>query len=193
MDQLHDAHHHTGPLTLIRVERREAGQRPLGALRRRPTPTSPRSNGTSTRTPSATGSSSRKSTTISGSLSATAGPACDEFGWVRTATLENRSAAPVADRPAGRPAERPALRRSPVPLPAGEQPRRRLQEDGGGSRDRARHLLAHRRHHRPGGGPGGAAGQHGLVLRSGGFRVHLSARGRRRLPARAASCRRRRF
>ena len=65
VDQLHDAHHHTGPVTLIRVERRAPGRvlwEPFGAAGdERPG----RSSATSTRTPPATASSSRRSTTTS--------------------------------------------------------------------------------------------------------------------------------
>ena len=53
------------------------------------------SSATSTRTPSATAWSSRRSTTTLGLAFRYRWSACDEFGWVRTATLENRGAAPV--------------------------------------------------------------------------------------------------
>ncbi len=156
-----------GRLTLIRVDAGTRARRRSGSPSATRAPSARRSSGTSTRTSSATAWSSRRSTTTSASPSATRWAGCDEFGWVRTATLENRGARAAARQRAGRAAQRPAVGRAAAPLSAGEQPRRRLQEERGGSRDRARHLRPDGRHHRPRRGARGPAGQHRLVLRPG--------------------------
>jgi hypothetical protein len=95
VDQLHDAHHHTGPLTLVRVDRNE--QAPVLWE-----PFSP----TGTENPSVERNLYKN--TIGNRLVFEEvhhelglafrydWSACDEFGWVRSATLENRNSEPVA-------------------------------------------------------------------------------------------------
>ena len=94
VDQLHDAHHHTGPVTLVRLER--GGQSPLlwepfgaagqgdAAVRR-----NLYKNATGNRL---TFEETREDLGLTFSYT---WAACDAFGWVRTATLANHSGAPV--------------------------------------------------------------------------------------------------
>ncbi len=94
VDQLHDAHHHTGPVTLVRVER--GGQsallwEPFGAAGA-DDPAVERNlykNATGNRL---TFEETRQDLGLTFSYTWTA---CDAFGWVRSATLANHSGAPL--------------------------------------------------------------------------------------------------
>ncbi|MBK7701838.1 MAG: hypothetical protein IPI34_02545 [bacterium] len=93
-DQLHDAHHHTGPVTLVRVEREQGDQilwEPFGAgsddqpaVERNLYKNTTGNRLTFEEVHHGLGLELRYSWA-----------ACDEFGWVRTVTLENRSATRV--------------------------------------------------------------------------------------------------
>ncbi len=94
VDQLHDAHHHTGPVTLIRVEQADGASilwEPFDEAAAEDTfiERNLYKNAVGTRL-------------VFEEINHELGLAyrygwcgCDEFGWVRTSTLENRSASPV--------------------------------------------------------------------------------------------------
>ncbi len=94
VDRLHDAHHHTGPLTLVRIERETDP----------PLLWQPFSE--TSAAPAAIERNLYKTTTCNslvreeiqhglGLAFSCRWSAADEFGWVRTSTLENRSPSPV--------------------------------------------------------------------------------------------------
>ena len=94
VDELHDAHHHTGPLTLVRIE----GEDGCSVLWEPFSPAESSNPGVERNLyKNAVGNRlvfeevhRRLGLTFSYGWAA-----CDEFGWVRTATLENLGAAPV--------------------------------------------------------------------------------------------------
>ncbi|MFO7608333.1 MAG: hypothetical protein R6X35_03920 [Candidatus Krumholzibacteriia bacterium] len=95
VDRLHDGHHHTGPLTLVRVAR-PGGEEVLWQ------PFAPRAGRRGAVERNLYKNSVGNRLVFEevehelGLVFRYAWAACDEFGWVRTATLENRGARPTA-------------------------------------------------------------------------------------------------
>lgn len=94
VDLLHDAHHHTGPVTLVRVDRAGGGSRlwePFGAAGD-DDPAVERNLYKNTTGQRLVFEEVRRDLGLAFHY---AWAACDEFGWVRTATLENRGRSPL--------------------------------------------------------------------------------------------------
>ena len=94
VDRLHDAHHHTGPVTLIRVERKDEA-----SILWEPFSTATAENSAIERNLYKNVTSNRLVfEEINRDLCLAfryCWSGCDEFGWVRSSSLENRGAAPA--------------------------------------------------------------------------------------------------
>ncbi len=162
VDRLHDAHHHTGPLTLLRV-RRGAGP----AVLWQPFAEPAGENGRLERNLYKNALGNRVVfEEIHHGLEARVPLPLVGLRRVRLGAHRGR-VQPGRDagrrRRARRAAQRAAARRAARPVPAVEFPRRRLQAHRSRPAVGTRDLLAHLAHHRPAGGGRAPAGQRRLV------------------------------